>query len=547
MRFTFILALALCLSSCSTEQKEIFSTENLPSQNFTINISRDTTIRTAKGTWLDIPKGSIEADEENVTIEIKEAFSLADMIKAGLTTESNGQPLSSGGMIYINANENARIVKPIRIATPSGFLENNMQLFKGDRTEDGKINWVEPKPLEPNEQLAANENGRQIFQQNCRSCHTLDQRLTGPPLANFVRRIPQDRHEADRLKLYAHDIFIKNYRDERTRTDSSHGIYPTFEEVLYACNLRSEYGTIGQSFPDLKRDQWASIYAYLLSETNRLNIPYSEEKALFESCVDSCAAYINALRELKQRKEDATAKRNEKIDDNGTMTENTNIVPENDEPGSDTTTVVPIANIDRVEPDIYQAQYYQFKIESFGWYNIDQLMKGIDGVIDAELLVNVRGNYTDRVNLFLIIPSRKVNVEGEPSEKGNGEYAFYTKDGKLPLPAGQTCYILAVSEENDEMAYALKSFTAAASQTFDIELQKTSKKEFNKAMNVFDDNSIKIKASNSKNAKDIRKLDKSLKKIEDKLKEAEKLKPKNCDCHCGDATTSDAIISESVR
>jgi hypothetical protein len=540
MRITFILALALCLASCNTKDKKIFSTENLPSQNFTINISKDTSIRTTKGTWLDIPKGSIAADKENVTLEIKEAFSLSDMIKAGLTTESNGQPLSSGGMIYINANENARIVKPIRIATPSGFLEKDMQLFKGDKAEEGKINWVEPQPLPPNEQQAAVEYGKQIFQANCAACHAFDKQLTGPPLANFDKRIPRDGHEAERLKLYSHDIFLKTYHYLNEAKDTSTGIYPSFSELLYACNLRSEYGSIGQQFPDLTNEQWASIFSYVQSESNRLNLPMPAQDTLFD-CLDSCEAYLKLRTPLDERKESATFEREQNINDNGEMSEyNNTISPFDTTPGKDTIPEgQPLPVKDRVIPINYQSQYYQFSIESFGWYNIDMLVKDVDGVIDSELFVTLRGNYTDRVNLYLIIPSRKINVEGGPSEKGGDEYAFFEKDGKIPLPAGETAYILAVSEADDEMAYAIKSFSAASSQRFDIELQKTTKDAFNKAMEVFNDKTFSVQVKDAKNATDIRMLDSTLKNIDERLKEAEKLKPKNCDCDCGDAVVAD--------
>lgn len=539
MRITLILALAVCLASCTANQKKIFSTENLPTQKFTINISRDTTIQTANGALLDIPAGSITAGAENVTLEIKEAYSLADMVKAGLTTRSNGQPLSSGGMIYINAGDNAKIVKPIRMATPSGWLDKDMQLYKGTEGESGEINWTDPKPLAPNVQLAAVENGRQLFQSYCTACHSLDKVLTGPPLANIAGRIGQNPHGAEMLKVYSHDIFVKQYLDAY---DSASGYYPTYKEILYACNLKEEYGTIGQAFPDITKEQWGWLLSYLKSETNRLGLVSSGSNPLID-CLDSCKTYEDLTKDLKERKDNLTNKRNEKIGANGNMTVTENKIPPFDLL-VDSTDTIQKTYVERVTPNVFEAQYYQFKIESFGWYNIDVLVKKQDGVIESELFVTISGKYTDRVNLFLLIPSRKINVEGGPSANGKNEYAFYEKNGKIPLPAGETCYILAVSEVNDEMAYAIKSFTAAASQRFDIQLEKTSKKEFNKAMDIFNDKSMKIKVQKSKNANEIRKIDKSLQKIEDKLKAAEKFKPKNCDCNCGARlvdTTTDAI------
>jgi hypothetical protein len=539
MRTTLILALAVCLASCTANQKKIFSTENLPAQKFTIDISRDTTIQTANGAWLDIPAGSITANTGNVTLEIKEAYSLADMVKAGLITRSNGQPLSSGGMIYINAGDNAKIVKPIRMATPSGWLDKDMQLYKGTEGESGEINWTDPQSLDSNEKTMAVENGRQLFQGTCGSCHQLGKVLTGPDLAHFDKRFGGDGHGVERFRKFSHEIFF-NYREGSDSTDLS---LTTIKDRLYACNLREQFGSLGQQFPDLTREQWASIYAYVQSESNRLDLPLPAQTALYD-CLDSCETYSQLTKDLLRRRDEAVSGRNKKIEDNGDMTEFNDKFQKGNIRFGDTLDTLQKPDIERVVPRIYASQYYHFKIESFGWYNIDALVKDEDGVIESELFVTVSGKYTDRVNLFLLIPSRKINVEGGPSANGKNEYAFYEKNGKIPLPAGETCYIVAVSEVNDEMAYAVKSFTAAASQRFDIQLEKTSKKEFNKAMDIFNDKSMKIKVQKAKNANEIRKIDKSLQKIDDKLKAAEKFKPKNCDCNCGARpadTTTDAI------
>jgi hypothetical protein len=80
---------------------KILATDKLPSQFFTINTGQDTILITSKGAVIRIPKGAISGDENTVQLEIKEAYSIEDIFRAGLTTQSNGQPLSSGGMIYI--------------------------------------------------------------------------------------------------------------------------------------------------------------------------------------------------------------------------------------------------------------------------------------------------------------------------------------------------------------------------------------------------------------------------------------------------------------
>jgi hypothetical protein len=135
--------------ACNQRGKTInslLSTGKLPTQLFSIDISKDTTLITKNGALIRIPRGALSANGNMVQLEVKEAYSMQDIIKAGLTTQSNGQPLSSGGMIYINAvgENNVRITQKISIATPTPFIEKNMQLFKGEVQGDSTIYWIAP-------------------------------------------------------------------------------------------------------------------------------------------------------------------------------------------------------------------------------------------------------------------------------------------------------------------------------------------------------------------------------------------------------------------
>ena len=138
----------LIIACTSSKQPELFSIDNLLTEQFIINTDRDTVLQTSKGALLKIHKGAlVSTDGKPVTLDIKEAYSTTDIIKAGLTTTTNGQPLSSGGMIYINAAEGqgGTIKNAIEVAMPSHNLSNQMQLYKGETTADEKINWIEPK------------------------------------------------------------------------------------------------------------------------------------------------------------------------------------------------------------------------------------------------------------------------------------------------------------------------------------------------------------------------------------------------------------------
>ena len=56
-------------------------------------------------------------------------------------------------MFYINATANGEQLyvnpdSPIYVEIPSNDSKEDVMLFKGERDKDGKINWVNPKPVE---------------------------------------------------------------------------------------------------------------------------------------------------------------------------------------------------------------------------------------------------------------------------------------------------------------------------------------------------------------------------------------------------------------
>lgn len=88
----------------------------------------------------------------------------------------------------------------------------------------------------------------------------------------------------------------------------------------------------------------------------------------------------------------------------------------------------PVQFDDVVSPTSNKGVYYQFSIETFGWYNIDILLKNVTGNVESELIVRISGSYREQLDIFLVIPEQKI----------------YTKAGKrkavlmntyLPIPA----------------------------------------------------------------------------------------------------------------
>ena len=137
------------------------------------------------------------------------------------------------------------------------------------------------------------------------------------------------------------------------------------------------------------------------------------------------------------------------------------------------------------------------------------------------------------MDIFLIIPSSKVYVRGGPTEKGEGEYAFADKNGKIFLPQNATAYIMAVKETESSIAFAIKEFTTSTKQELEISLQESTKEALSSAIKIIGNDRIQIGIKETKNADSIHKVNTDIKTIDEEIMKTEKLKPKNCDCDCG--------------
>lgn len=133
---------------------------NLTPQLFEINAEKDTVIETAGGVVIAIPAGAFYDKfgaevKGNFEIEVKEALNPTDIMRAGLSTTSDGKLLETGGMFYINARKDGENLNPVQnkglyVNVPANNKKEGMMLFEGKRLDNGQINWVKPQELENN-------------------------------------------------------------------------------------------------------------------------------------------------------------------------------------------------------------------------------------------------------------------------------------------------------------------------------------------------------------------------------------------------------------
>jgi mono/diheme cytochrome c family protein len=87
------------------------------------------------------------------------------------------------------------------------------------------------------------QEGKQLFQQNCQTCHSLDKNLTGPALRGFTERGP--------------------WGDKQAVYDWIHNPAAFMAKDKYTQDLKAQYGVIMQAFPQLTNQQIDAIVDYI--------------------------------------------------------------------------------------------------------------------------------------------------------------------------------------------------------------------------------------------------------------------------------------------
>ncbi|MBX9852411.1 MAG: hypothetical protein K2X86_11720 [Cytophagaceae bacterium] len=153
-----------------------------PSEYFYIFPNSDTTIYGEKGTQITIHAGCITYKDDSevkgvIEVELKELFSKADLVLTNKPTVANRQMLISAGSLYINARaeeQDLAIICPdgITVSIPRNMDNGEMDLFLGQITKRGNVNWVKDSSLtelsmnaaqDPNYEEVSYENPESIW------------------------------------------------------------------------------------------------------------------------------------------------------------------------------------------------------------------------------------------------------------------------------------------------------------------------------------------------------------------------------------------------
>ena len=459
MRLFFFPLLLLILSSCGSSDKMssryVFSPSVLPVQEYTVNNEKDTILKTLHGSLISISKGSF-ASNDPVKLTIKEAISPAEIFAAGLITESDGRPLGSGGMIYINTLEQGiTLLKPLKVSIPTTSFEPAMQVFKGVETDSGRINWTDPQPLDSTPLQNSIALGKAIFRSKCIACHNIFRKMTGPELAGLESRGPwKDRKQ------------LASWINNPARFMGTN---------RYVQNLKNEYGSMMTGFPDINLVAVNGIADYIKSETNRPGA--FEEELLYRT---------------SERKKDSSSvpSRADTLNLNDTTT---TLYPDSNN-CNPSTVYLPVPPAEPVfldndssvsatnSPATEEASAsYDFTIDTLGWYNVDFFLNGFPGTWITQVQVAISNqDETGPVILNLFSPRNRLMLEAVNEEKNL--YRFNKIDNGAPLFLQDRAILLAYTSKNNKLFYAIKEFTVRKNQSFSMTLKESSESDLLKAL-----------------------------------------------------------------
>jgi hypothetical protein len=506
-----ILAVVALAMSCgsSAKAKTTFRPDALPSEWHNINPDKDTTLVLESGMQIIIAAGSIQPSGKPAKMEIKQALTMYDILRAGLTTQSNKSPLSSGGMMYLGfEDKNTKLAKPIRVKMPTTRIVEGMERFRGEVDKDGNLNWVEPKPLVEDEMAKERQKlaqTKQLFTDYCASCHNIanpvlpaiEKAVNSRPIARpqlMQKPMVKDsiHHSEGSLIPLAH---LYKYREQKwllahLKTASA------YVHNLPECPESAKMSSPATKNPrNLTDEELIRIFDYIEATSEADGIPVPPFNA--ELCKTDCAKKqqqydalmmeIDTLRKISNEIEAQAGKKSEELTEklknvrdymvsvtNGGTERHSSYNGGNRVNGRDTTLFV-------VMPTARKSSYYCFDIEAPGyWLNVDLRMWNV--IPNVNLVANVTAPRLDRIEVFLVVPSEKMFIRAGVINAEQTKYMFFETNGNIPLPKGRAAWIYSVGEEKGEFYLGLQPFTVAQDNIINLKVAVSSQQKIEAAL-----------------------------------------------------------------
>jgi hypothetical protein len=471
----FLLALAACTQKPILPG--ILNRNNITAQYFNINPTKDTTIVGLRGGRITITAGTFTvAAGQQVTLIVKEAYSARDILLAGLATESNGRPLRSGGMIFIDANSNGQqlaVAKPIKVGIPTDNYQNGMALYKGELLPDSSLNWVAPINLDS----FSVARGGVLFSRNCANCHKTDKDYTGPALLGCLEREP--------------------YPDWGYRFTTGYFLDKPYDP--YLIELKRKWNNLAMTVFDLSRQDYYDIMKYVYAN-NGSNTPVNmPDGPIGPTASDTTGggwspSPCDTITVSTQMVYDTIyeAPGNYNLPSTVALPDSNPPVPSGNNTTPRRSTASEMEGLRSGFTDIGTGSgLYNFEIETLGWFNIDYEVEGFDGTQLVKLSGQITVEYNMDINLYLFCPNRKMLSVGKVSN--DKHFSFEKIDGQIPLFLGYSCLLIAFGSHQSKLYVGTTAFVVRGDSQHGITLQPTEEAIFYQLLHQHQINGIDIR------------------------------------------------------
>lgn len=475
MRIIYLLLAALLMASCQGEYKtekktrdtkdsdllaanaaalSPFDTDNLPLQSFTVDAGKASVVTGKNGTSLRIPKNAFvdkngKPVKGKVTVALKEALSMTDIVMAGLATTSNGQTLETGGMIYVGAAANDEELaiapdKEIMVTVPTGKKLDNMELFTGQANEAGVINWVDPKDVIATELNLPSDDDNWSKVDEILSDNGTRESGTEPPLkpAKYTDK--------------GNDLISVNFENPDMFPEFSN-----YKNVQWQLVDQKSYtdGDAQKDWYSIKVDREAKKGEYTLTFTGRDAkgkvvktygvVPVFEGKDYDVAMAEYEEKFTAYQKDVKEQQRIA---REERI-----KQEKLRKVQQN-------------AYNEITDAEKYGTAYV-FPLRQLGWVNCDRFYsdpKAQEAIVQAKV-----NNEDEEGKTFAYLVFTKLNICLAGYKNGDGAFVFDNGSGPMKMPIGEKALVIAVCDNEDKQRFAMAETTIARKVSLDLKLVET--------------------------------------------------------------------------
>jgi mono/diheme cytochrome c family protein len=309
-----------------------------------------------------------------------------------------------------------------------------MQLYKGNATADGTVDWVDPIPLPGPPKTEDLEKGRILFQQNCASCHSSTRKSTGPALA-FI----DQRRDWQWLRNWVANSAAMIAAGDRLAV----GIYDIYNKTAMT------------AFPYLHEEELRLIFEYANYEARDIDPNTIPD---YKKIIDSCDRYCESISGRKRKQSPA-------------------VVPFTNSQWYQEWRKTRYSVANSQDTTLEEHINYKINVICFGWYNVDILTKNLPGFDSSILTINAALAGNTNLTVSILLPGKKILLQGRNMPNHPDTYVFYNDNGTIPLPQNEKAIVFAFGTKDSKDYFGVTEFITSTTNQYAIPMQPTTQQK----------------------------------------------------------------------